>query len=123
MTRVEELFFRWARCELASHYAQPCPDSVMDQLGDATSACLEQLAATPATSMSDVALKLFPMVLYEYEPAIGDQPLIPNPESGRHIDHGMIASVLADFGQHAPEIALLLNSPHYRALRIERRVA
>jgi hypothetical protein len=117
MTRVEELFFRWARCEIASHYAQPCPDEVMDQLVGDTSVCMEQLAATPAESLADVALKMLPPLLYEYEPKAGDPPLIPNPESASSDDRGLIASILADLGQHAPEVALLLNTPHYSARR------
>jgi hypothetical protein len=120
---IATLFAAWAHSELAAHYAQPCPDALMDHLTNRISLTKEALASAPARVPGDIALKMFPVILYEYEPKIGEAPLVPNPESAHSIDEGLIASILADIRQFFPEVAALIDTPHYSATRAERAAA
>lgn len=121
--QIAAAFAAWAHSELAAHYAQPCPDAVMDHLTDNITQSKAALAAVPAQTGGDVALKMFPALLYEYEPKAGDPPLLPNPASASNADEGLIGSILADIRAFFPEVAALIDTPHYSVTRLAKAAA
>lgn len=108
---VAERFARWANLELAAHFAAGCPDETMNQIVADVATAMEDLAATPASSASDMALKLYPLVLYAYEPPLGADPLIAAQDHGQHCDRGLVESFLADLDKHHPDLAALVRTP------------
>ena len=62
---VLNAFVAWRDAELAEVAASPCPEDQMALLVEATSAAIAKLAAIPATTPEDLALKLLPLAVCE----------------------------------------------------------
>jgi hypothetical protein len=104
---IEAAFRAWCLAELASHYAQPCPDDVMNYLVNEHCTHGESLAAQPAGNLEDLLLKLYPLLLANFEPqtARGDHPLVLSLYGGGNGDDKLIQSVMADLVRLVPAIA------------------
>lgn len=111
---IAKAFTRWARAELAAHYASPCPDEVMDALVERAGEEVGALSALPAATGTDVALKLFPFILAYYEPKVDDAPMLPVFSSGDGGEHHecLLASALDDLRRISPEAAQAMAAPH-----------
>ena len=113
MSQVSEAFRAWALSELAMHYAQPCPDAVMNQLCDDTSARAEALADLSAATADDLLLKLFPLLLANFEPEGGAPPMLLEPDAANG-SSSLVRSVIADLQRICPMIAQLMAAPHFK---------
>lgn len=71
-------FEKWRLAELAGHFAQPCPDDVMDALVNHAVEAEMELGAVAPRSAEDLALQLFPLLLAIHEPKMGHAHLVPN---------------------------------------------
>jgi hypothetical protein len=68
-------FENWKCSELAARYAEPCPQEVMEHLVDAESQLFDDLMDLPAANADDMLLKLYPVMLREFEPKRDAPPL------------------------------------------------
>lgn len=109
---IADAFRGWKFAELASHYAQPCPDEVMNKLVDDTYDRLGHLASLPAVSADDLLLKLFPIVLAYFEPKVDDPPLLPVFDQGEGERDGLCQSIIEDFCRLSPDVARAMAAPH-----------
>lgn len=115
-SEIADIFRDWYMSELASHYAEPCPDEVMDHLVDVTVSHAARLAAQPATNAADLLLKAFPLLLASYEPKSGDQPLVPvfGKSNG---SSKLLWSVVDDLRRVCPIIAEAMQAPNMNSER------
>lgn len=115
-SEITDIFSDWFMSELASHYASPCPDEVMDHLVDVTWSHAARLAAQPATNAADLLLKVFPLLLASYEPKSGDQPLLPvfGESNGSST---LLQSVVDDLHRLCPIIAEAMQAPNTNSER------
>lgn len=113
---VAQAFVAWAHAEAAAHYAAGCPDETMNYLTDAISNRLDKLFDTPAISAEDALLKCFTMLLYQFEPKLGDAPLTPKIDQlDGHVADVGLPRLLADMRRLIPAIAYALDVPHHKA--------
>ena len=100
---VAMAFDAWMLAALAVNYAKPCPDDLMNALVDQEYAAMARLATAPAATCDDLVLKLFPVLLAEFEPNGGDHPLVPLAQggSGGVGDQGL-ATILSDLVRLSP---------------------
>lgn len=110
---MAKAFKAWQMAELATHYAIPCPDSVMDALVNDASDRLDALNRTPPATADDLVLKLFPLLLWVFEPKPGDPPLYPmiTEAVGTNIVDGYRA-MIRDIGRVSPLVAMAMQAPH-----------
>ena len=104
-------FMLWAEAVIAAHAAAPCSDATMDRLNGVVFDAAEALAATPAETPGDVVLKMWPLVVYAYEPGQGENPMHPNPGNGPHSDFGLIESILSDMRRIDPTVMVMIDGP------------
>lgn len=116
---IEAAFLSWAHSELAGHYANMCPDEVMDHLVNRAWADLDLLGKLPAQSSDDLLLKIFPLLLATYEPKSGDMPMVPT-FGENNGDPELLKSVVQDLARLSPAIAKMMAAPHFNT---ERRAA
>lgn len=109
---VASAFERWANGEMSCHYAQPCPDELMNFLVDRIWADLEEMAAVPAANAEELLLKIFPLLLATYEPKKDEPPMLPSHGEGNNGSPGLLAAVIADLRRISPEIAQCLAVPN-----------
>lgn len=111
---ISKAFTVWAFAELAVHYAQPCPDDVMDQLVNVADDRLGVLAAMPANSADDIILKLFPLIIDYFEPKAGDPPMRPAFDEGENASTAdrLVQSIVADLSRLSPEISRAMAAPY-----------
>lgn len=111
MTAVGQAFMAWSASVLAAHQADGCPDDIMDGLVEASSLRYHELATMPAQTCCELVLKLFPLMLDQFEPEVGEDPLVPTLVSGatkRDLD--AFGTILADMRRLVPAIDKALNS-------------
>ena len=114
--RMLACFADWQRAYLTAHYAAPCPDHLMNALVEQSTDRERALAECPATNADDLLLKLFPIILAEFEQARGDAPLMPKFEGvgcliGKPADE-RFRSVVADLLKISPCIAAASAAPY-----------
>ncbi|WP_335308995.1 hypothetical protein [Sphingomonas phyllosphaerae] len=98
-------FQAWKLAELAMHYASPCPDEIMDHLVQQTYVTFDALQATPAENADDVLLKLYPIMLREFEPKKGEPPLRLSGSSSYEYDEAFRDRLNADLCGVSAQIA------------------
>lgn len=113
-------FEAWKLSELAMHYAAPCPDDVMDHLVTSSEAAFQVLQAVPPASADDMLLKLYPILLREFEPHRGDPPLRLSKSSCREYEHAFREQLNIDLAATSSQIAAAAAEPNARP---ERNVA
>lgn len=104
-------FEAWKLAELATYYADPCPDEVMDQLVDLSHAAFNALQSAPAVTADDMILKIFPIVLAEFEPRLGEPPLRFSVTDQPNYDDAFCARLIADFSNVSLQIRDALDVP------------
>lgn len=109
---IANAFKRWAMAELACHYAAPCPDAVMDRLTDAQAEALESLQAMPPASADDILLKLYPLLLREFEPRIGEPPLRLRDSSAYGYDDAFMQRLRDDLCGVSEALREVMDEPH-----------
>lgn len=111
-------FQNWKLAELAAMYAAPCPGEVMDQLVQIEGGFFEALQALPVTSPDDMLLKLFPILIREFEPKAGEHPLRPSSSNMYNYDADFLARLIADLGNASPILrsAMEVENPHVERL-------
>lgn len=109
---IAAAFETWKLAELASHYASPCPDDVMTRLVDIAWEAFDALQATPAASADDMLLKLFPIVLREMEPGLGDAPLRPSASRVYDYPEAFYDRLRADLASVSAAVRDAMESPH-----------
>ena len=67
---VAARFDDWRRAYLVAHYAAPCPETVMNALVEEEYERKGRLSDQPAANADDMLLKLFPIILAEFEPRL-----------------------------------------------------
>lgn len=105
-------FEAWKNSELASHYASPCPDDVMTHLTTREGDAFDQLQLAPAACAEDVLLKLFPILLREFEPGLGEDPMRPGRSRSCSYDDAFYDRLIADIGAVSPVLLAAMQSPH-----------
>lgn len=114
---IAAAFEAWKLAELASHYAAPCPDEVMTSLVNIESDAFDALQAMPPANADDMLLKLFPILVREFEPQMGEPPLRLSQSRAYNYDAAFIASLNAQIGTANPVLAAAIAEPHYSATR------
>lgn len=114
-----QAFCQWKLAELASHFAAPCPDAVMDELTEMTFHRLEPLAEAVSVSAEDILLKVFPLLLAKYEPPLGAPPLVPHFDRGPAEHQMLLESAIEDMRKLCPAIASALDVPHRNQTEVQ----
>jgi hypothetical protein len=104
-------FEAWKLAELASHYAAPCPDEVMEHLVELAGTAFDALQAAPAANADDMLLKLFPLVIRDMEPAKGEPPMRPMASRSYSYPDAFYARLIADLGTVSPHLRAAIASP------------
>lgn len=112
---IQSAFKRWAMAELACHYAAPCPDEVMDGLTGAVSDAFDALQGMPPTSGDDMLLKLYPLLLREFEPGAGDPPL--RLRACYEYDEAFMQRLRDDLSGRSDALREVMDEPHPSARR------
>lgn len=98
-------FDAWKLAELAMHYAAPCPDAVMDHLNEHAGAAFSALQAMPPENADDMLLKLYAVMLREFEPRRGEPPMRLSTSRSYEYDEAFYERLNADFASVSGEIA------------------
>jgi hypothetical protein len=114
---IAATFKAWSLAELASHYAEGCPDEVMDRLTGEAMALPKALAALPAASADDLLLKVFPLLMASYEAHGSRPPLLPHYDYMGNGSEELLSAVTEDMRRLCPEIAEAMAVPHRDAFR------
>jgi hypothetical protein len=110
---IAAAFKAWFLTEAASHYAEGCPDEVMDRLTDeAVTTLPNALATLPAASAHDLLLKVFPLLMASYEPHGIEPPLVPFHDYMGNGSKELLSAVTEDLRRLSPEIAEAMAVPH-----------
>jgi hypothetical protein len=115
---IAATFKAWSLAELAAHYAERCPDEVMDRLTGEALRLPEALGKLPAANTHDLLLKVFPLLMARYEPHGDEPPLVPAYEYKGDGSRDLLDAVNDDLRRLVPEIAEAMAAPHrdqYRA--------
>ena len=120
---IAAAFKAWFLAEAAAHYAENCPDQVMDRLTDQALALPEALAALPATSAHDLLLKVFPLLMASYGPHGDQPPLVPLYDYMGNGSKELLAAVTEDLRRLCPEVAQAMTVPHRDTFRTKRAPA
>lgn len=104
-------FEAWKLAELASHYAAPCPDEVMDHLVGLAGDAFDALQAAPVENADDMLLKLFPIVIRDMEPSRGQPPMRPMESRSYGYDDAFYERLIADLGSVSPHLGAAIASP------------
>jgi hypothetical protein len=108
---IAAAFEKWKLSELAAHYAAPCPDEVMNCLAAWTGETFEALSALEPQSADDMLLKLFPVLLREFEPKVGE-PMLKLSQSNSYVYHDVfITRVNQDLARLSPTLAKAMAEP------------
>lgn len=99
-------FEAWKLAELAAHYAEPCPDEVMNMLVGRASDASDALHAIEPTSADDMVLKLFTLLLRDWEPSVGGHPMRPHGD-----DAEFVTRLIAQLGATSPALAAAMAEP------------
>ena len=114
---IAAAFKAWCLAELASHYAENCPDEVMDRLTDEAASLALPLASLPAASAHDLLLKVFPLLMASYEPHGASLPLLPHFDYMGNGSKELLEAVTEDLRRLCPEIAEAMAVPHRETFR------
>jgi hypothetical protein len=98
-------FDNWKCSELATLYASPCPEDLMQHLADAESQAFDDLMALPAANADDMLLKLYPIMLREMEPRADDPPLRLGESRSYTYDASFYAQLIEHLGSVSGPIA------------------
>ena len=115
---IVERFEAWRVSMLACHFAEPCPDEVMDELCDREVERMRELLAVPATCAGDLLLKLFPLAMNEVTGRVNGQPfaLAVERRPGTHyIEDDVWEALVRDLPVFSVEIAAAMASPSRQA--------
>lgn len=104
-------FEAWKLAELASHYAAPCPDEVMNHLVDLAGDAFDALQAAPAETADDMLLKLFPLVIRDMEPRKGQPPMRPMASRSYSYPDAFYDRLIADLGAVSAPLRAAMASP------------
>jgi hypothetical protein len=104
-------FEAWKLAELAMYYATPCPDEVMDRLGESASDTFATLMVLPAKTAEDGLLKAFPLILREFEPRLGEPPMRPGPARSYNYSPEFLDKLATDLGDASPILRAALGAP------------
>lgn len=104
-------FEAWKLAELASHYAAPCPDEVMDHLVEQAGNAFDALQAAPASSADDVLLKLFPLIIRDMEPLKGQPPMRPMASRSYSYPDAFYDRLIGDLGSVSAPLRAAIASP------------
>lgn len=112
-------FREWKLAELATHYATPCPDALMDSLTDKENEAFHALQSITPTSADDMVLKLFPLILRDMEPKTGQPPLRPSQSRSYCYDDAFIERLCDQLGIVSSELREAIAEPHQSMMRGE----
>lgn len=104
-------FEAWKVAELAAYYASPCPDEVMNALCSISSVAFDRLQETPVTSADDMLLKMFPLMLREFEPMRGQAPLRPVQSTSYNYDRAFVDRLCDELAKLSPALADAIAQP------------
>lgn len=105
-------FEAWKLAELASHYAVPCPDDVMEHLTGLASDAFDALQVAPAANADDMLLKLFPLLLRDMEPLTGEPPMRPAASRSYNYPPAFYERLTADLGLVSLQLRAAIETPH-----------
>ena len=109
---IARAFEAWKLAELACHYAEPCPDEVMDNLVSIQSEAFKALQALEPGNGDDMLFKLFPVLMREFEPKMGDGPFWPTESSSYDYGDSFFAQLRQDLGRVSPTLGAAIAEPH-----------
>lgn len=104
-------FETWKLAELAAIYAAPCPDAVMNSLVDRSYDAFDTLQGLPPGSADDMLLKLFPLLIRDFEPSEGRPPLRPEQSRAYSYDEEFVARLISQLSDTSPAIAAAMAEP------------
>jgi hypothetical protein len=110
-SEITHAFLAWKHAELACYYAEPCPDAVMDSLVTIQSDAFAALQALKPQSCDDMLLKLFPVLVREFEPKTNEPPLRPSESSNYEYGEAFYARFHQDLAQMSPLIRDAMAEP------------
>ena len=105
-------FEAWKLAELACHYAELCPDAVMDNLVSIQSEAFAALQALPPNTGDDMLLKLFAVLVREFEPKTGEPPLRPSESRNYSYDPALLDRLRDQLGHVSPILRDAMAEPH-----------
>lgn len=109
---IAAAFEKWKLAELACRYAEPCPDAVMDSLVKIQSDAFDALQTLQPKNGEDMLLKLFPVLLREFEPKSGERPLCPAESRSYNYDDAFYVQLREDLARVSPVLREAIAEPH-----------
>lgn len=111
-TEIAAAFEKWKLAELACRYAEPCPDAVMASLVNIQSEAFDVLQTLQPKSGDDMLLKLFPVLLREFEPKGAERPLCPGESRSYNYGDAFYVQLREDLARVSPVLQEAIAEPH-----------